>query len=265
MQRLSRITIFSALALTVLAYSVQANSGSAGSGSEREVSLTARLTPANSVIVDFGHGGRMRVPKLLLQPAAIPGDANKIINAQIISLTFLFPDMVLADWVPQIDTIFEKQRGRYVAQPNRFIVRINSLFYSPGDLGNLPPEKQELWSPRPFRMAINQAIGEKEPSVRLPTQFIGLERSVLAEVAKSYAGRQGIRGNERGGQYLSKEDQPYELLMDCSPPSGLQCMADVFDKESHFQYEIIFPPEGISHTDAIVRSINKMISGWVVN
>jgi hypothetical protein len=34
-------------------------------------------------------------------------------------------------------------------------------------------------------------------------------------------------------------------------------------KSNHFQYRMVFPQEAVAHADQLIRTINKMVDGWI--
>ncbi len=228
----------------------------------QDLLLTAPRTPENSFIVDFGYGGKLRVPKVIMPRSMWPAHPNQVIKSEVIDFTFWYPDMTLTGWTAQIETIFDKSAGHYKPQPNRFKVRINSLFYSPGELGN-DSEHQQLWQPRPKLMEAN--LGDALGKFRhLPSAYPDLDFLATEEAIRKHPKEAMSIVNTEGMTYVNKPLKPYELLMRCSPPDGIQCKGDVYIKKNHYQFQLIFPPEAVGHTDAIIRAISRTIDGWVV-
>ena len=221
--------------------------------------LDVPLTRKNSYYQDFGYGVILRLPKILYQ---LDYDAiDQPISAQAISMTFIFPDMVLGGAPSQMDTIFEKQSGNYKSRKDRFPVRIPFMFYSPGDVG-LAPIKS-LIAPRPPRIDLNAFGIETGPDamVRIPTPVAGLEAKISLKWLKSHP-EHGTSDPKSGARYVAKKDSPYELYMDCDSFDGVQCRANVYSKKHKFQYNMFFPPEAVEHTDEIIKAIDKLLDQW---
>lgn len=226
--------------------------------------IDAAVTPANSVLFDFGYGEVVRVPKILISPSSIPKDPKEPIRAKAISMTFWYPDMTLTGWVSLMDIIFEKKRGVYVSQKDRFRVNIVYLFYSPGDLRNLPPGQGELMEPGPEQIDRNLANGHKDlESRRFPSGLAGIDATVSERWAKAHPNLPK-HDPTKGGDYVAKRGSPYELWMDCDGEAGVECVAHVYSKKYRFQYRMIFAPEAVQHTDELIRAIDKMIGRWPV-
>ena len=230
------------------------------------------MTPENSFLQDFGNGGILRIPKIVY-PNAVFDHPEKPVQGEIASLTLQFPDMTLTDWKSHMDIIFEKQRGSYVPQKDRFPVYISALFYSPGNMGLMPTGQRTVWSLRPALALKNSTSGKKLTFT--DSKYIGLSVPQVEETPAEKADRekriekQAEERKKNGWHesnrvtYVEKPGSPYELFMDCDDPSSLKCDAYVYSKSSQFQYRMNFPPEAVAHTDALIRAINKMIDQWV--
>ena len=74
--------------------------------------IDAPVTSKNSVLVDFGHGGFLRIPKMLFAPGwNLPKDPDTPFKMGQISFVFQYPDMVLADYPSEMDLVFQKGEG----------------------------------------------------------------------------------------------------------------------------------------------------------
>jgi hypothetical protein len=248
------------------------------------IRIDAPMTPANSVLFDFGYGQILRVPKILFPASIIPKDPRQPLKAQMLSMTFQFPDMVQGGYSSGADIIFEMQAGRHVRQPDRFPVNIVWMFYSDEKMANIPWERREeipFPDVRPSRMLRNheQGISDYAEHKHLPyvpptivdSKYRGLREVHFAILDQAYHDREVKLAKERGVDwdkaqgttYIERVGSPYELLMDCDDPSSLKCQAYVYSKSSHFQYRMIFPPNAVAHADELIRSINRMVDGWI--
>jgi hypothetical protein len=259
---------------------------------QESVRYNAPVTRANSVLFDFGYGAILRVPKALLPAAVIPKDPNKAIEAQTLSMVFQFPDMTPAVWEGQMHRVFDEQAGnRHVPQPDRFPVFVQYMFYSPGDMGIIKSWEHSMialpeWRP-PSQLQHSEIIvglglnGAPPPvdwdhalSIKpkiADSKYEGL-RDVLFPIDQAYHDRAAKYWKERSMDsdkmdrqppFIERENDPYELYMICDQPDSFKCEAHVYDKNSHFQYRMMFPVEAVAHTDQLIRTINKMIDGWI--
>ncbi|WP_041741636.1 hypothetical protein [Collimonas fungivorans] len=246
--------------------------------------LDAPVTLTNSVLFDFGYGQILRVPKILFPPSIIPKDPHQPLKAQMLSMTFQFPDMVQGGYSSGMDTIFDMQAGRHVRNPDRFPVNIVWMFYSDEEMANLPWERRAeipFLDVRPTRMFRNQVQGISDfaqyehrsfvPPTIVDSKYKGLREVHFAILDQAYYDKQVKLAKERGVNweaaqrttYIEGVGSPYELLMECDHPSSLKCQAYVYSKSSHFQYRMIFPPEAVAHADELIRTINRMVDGWI--
>ena len=91
----------------------------------------------------------------------------------------------------------------------------------------------------------------------------------MAEIAESWIAKhpQAIKFNpNEQGRFAEKPHSPYDLYMECGPPSapGADCRAHVYEKRHGFEYVMLFPNEAVAHTDSLIRSIDKLIDRWSV-
>jgi hypothetical protein len=244
-------------------------SADAQKSSERPpVRLDTPVTPENSYLQDFGHGVVLRLPKILYPSLDFPS-LNQPVKAAAIAMTFLYPDMTQSGWQSATGILLEKERGTYVPQKDRFPVNIIWMFYTPPDSDNFVPGSKQpsfRFEPRPPRIELNRhCLRIKEgqcdsPMRRIPSGIDGIDAQVSEKWAKAHPEARR-RSPADGGTYVAKPDSPYELLMDCG---ALECRAHVYSKKHHFQYRMLFPSEAVSHTDALIGSIDKMIGGWIL-
>lgn len=241
------------------------------------------VTKANSVLWDFGYGATLRVPKILLSPSLIPADPNQPIAYHSFSFVFQFPDMLPAQGSSTMAKIFDQIAGRYTPQTDRFPVVITRLFYSEGELGNIPwKDAAEKVVPdwRPKSMLRNNLLtGEEyaiykhvEPPPKptlVDSKYAGLREVVFpidpVQHAKDVQTTKEHGGNWEEAQrkiYIERIDSPYELYMICDHPSSLKCAAHVYSKKTHFQYGMTFPPEAVEHAGEVIAAINKLIDVW---
>lgn len=236
--------------------------------------LTAPLTRDNSYLHDFGDGKIIRVPNSIN-----PGVEREPFEAQTISMTLWYPDMVQTGWPGHMTSIFEQQAGTYVEQRDRFRVYIKNLFYSPGDTGKPPGldvmgHNRTLRMPnwRPSTMRRLRLVGKGKDAKGLIAQksdYEGLSKLVeiggdKVERARVDAIRRqnGWDGVSETNWYIEQAGSQYELKLRCSDTAGSLCEAYVYSSNSGFQYRMIYPSEAIANTDRLIRSINKMLDQW---
>ena len=246
--------------------------------------LDTQITPANSVLVDFGGGAILRVPKLLIAETMIPKDLKQPIKMEQISMVFQYPDMVETTYSSPMTLIIERTEGRHVRTPDVFPVYVKSLFHSEevpahNGAGGMVIIGHKL---RPVtlleRLAANVKENAKEHHVVddkitfSDAKYEGLREIHIPVTDPAYKERSEKTWRASGWdgkyevKYVERVGNPYELYMECDPvdsPNSSKCDADVYIKHNHFQYHMIFPPEGVAHTDQLIRKVNKMISGWV--
>ncbi len=256
------ISFFKSLAL-VLALSTSFGLAAKELAVDSRYKLDVPLTRKNSFYQDFGYGVILRLPRIL-SSRDDEDIIGRTVSAQALTMTFIFPDMVLGGTPSQMDTIFEKQSGNYKSRKGRFPVRIPFMFYSPGDVGL--ERNRRLIASRPPRIDLNNFGKETglNPMVRIPTPVTGLEAKVDSEWLKSHP-EHAISDPKRGARYVAKKDSPYELYMDCDSFEGVQCRAYVYSKKHKFQYNMFFPPEAVMHTDEIISAIDKLLDQWRLN
>lgn len=248
--------------------------------------LDVPVTPANSVLVDFGDGAILRVPKTLIDPTMMPKDPTQPIKQEQISMVFQYPEMVETVYPSPMELIFEKQVGRYARKPDRFPVYIKWLFHSEEGLNHdwaTQPRPITIWESkwRPVTMVEGIAINVRESAKAhhvaddkltfSNAKYEGLREIHIPVTDPEYKERSEKEMRKYGWDgkyavnYIERVGGPYELYMECDPvdsPNSSKCTADVYIKRNHFQYHVIFPPEAVAHTDRLIRTINKMIDGW---
>jgi hypothetical protein len=227
----------------------------------------APITPANSVLFDFGYGKIMRLPKLLFNPSLIPKDPRTPMHAQAIGMIFSYPDMTPSGWVSAMDNIFLKLGNKYVMHKDRFSVNVTLLYYSPDDRPGLP-DGPYMIEPRPAQIVTNiSCISSRDPACKtgftaIPSKMTGIDPIVSTEYLTEHP-ESKIYDPEipKGSSYIAKPKSSYDLYMSCHRP-GSECLAHVFSKKHQFQYRMIFPSEAVSHTHDLIMSIEKMLDQW---
>lgn len=247
--------------------------------------IDAPITPANSVLIDFGDGAIMRIPKILVSTVLIPKDPKQPIKADQLSITFQYPDMVQSSYQGDMGKIIERKDGSWgwsLTTPVKFPVNIVRVFHSTEDMTSVDTRNATRgpdWRPLD-RLHFVEATVRNDGRLH---DFHGLPDATITLVESKYEGLQEIRvpitdreyydrsrkmwresgwNGEEGAQYVERIGSPYELYMTCEAPSSTKCEADVYIKSNHFQYKMVFPPESVAHADSLIRSINKMIDNW---
>ena len=65
------------------------------------------------------------------------------------------------------------------------------------------------------------------------------------------------------GHYVAKPESPYELSMICDKPvEGVQCVAYVYSKKHCFQHRMGSAAEAVTHTDELIRVVDRTIDQW---
>ena len=255
---------------------------------EKKLSNQARLdapvTQANSILVDFGDGAFLRVPKFLIDPTLLPKDTKQPLKLETISMVFQFPDMVETVYPSPMALIFEKQAGRYERKPDRFPVHVKWLFHSHQLFG--VDSAMEYASKGPEWRPVT-LLGMLAASIRASARIHHVADDKLTYSDAKYKGLREIHipvtdpeykersekewrkygwDGKREVWYVERTGSPFELYMRCDPvdsPNSSKCEADVYIKRNHFQYHITFPPEAVAHADELIRTINKMINSWI--
>jgi hypothetical protein len=240
------------------------------------------VTPTNSVLLDFGNGAMLRVPKIMVSPETIPKDPRQSIRAEQFGFTFQFPDMVQSDYQSPLGKIVDRKAGGwewYLPKPGRFPVIVSHLFYSTEDVTSIDTMNATRgvdWRPLDMvhmleghvkmdaklhhisdaKVTFSDANGLRE--IHVPITDKAYHEKLLKDTKE-----RGIDLKEiEGSQYIERVGSPYELYMLCEDPSSIKCDAYVFIKSNHFQYKMLFPPGEVAHVDKLIRTINKMIDGW---
>lgn len=160
-----------------------------------QVQLDAHPTPTSSVLFTFDDGGpTLRLPKVLFRPSDVPSDPGKAIKAESVGMTFWYPDMRPSEWNSTMDKYFEKQRGVYSAERDRFRVHILWMFYAALAWDDLSPGKwtEHGVEPRPRRMELNvycltQKDGRcSDATRRLPVGYPGIDMVVVDDWIKKH-------------------------------------------------------------------------------
>lgn len=233
--------------------------------------LDAPLTKDNSVLFAFEGGPTLRVPKVLFDPASIPKELNEPIKALALTTTFWYPDLTLTDL--RSSSIPSKADPNYVPQTSRFWVWIMYMWHVPPDSDSFVPGSRQpefRLALRPPRIEMNRAcfplvnghcgLGMR----RIPSGGIPEIDALVAEGWVAMHPDALVHHPENGGVYVSKLGAPYELFMDCTAFSSLQCNAYVYSKKHHLEYRMQFPPEAVGMTDALIRTIDRMLDGWPI-
>lgn len=216
--------------------------------------LLEKLTSQNSYLQDFGGGAVLRVPRCLVPGLKIK-DPNTPIKSGSLSMVFWFPDMTLTSWTPPVSYFLdEAQHKKYIPQRNRFPVRIFTLF-----------NVNSAYQPDPTPHQIEKNMARLGNVQRIQTPYPDL----MAEVSKAWvkkhpdAAKFNIDVNAR---FAEKPHSPYDIYMICDPPTkiipGDNCKAYVYEKTHEFEYMMEFPHEAVSHTDGLVRAIDKLVGKW---
>ncbi|HEX3913437.1 MAG TPA: hypothetical protein VHW71_08020 [Steroidobacteraceae bacterium] len=279
-QRLAATTVL-LISTTTFAAQVPQETPSAAGTLPR---IDAPVTPANSVLYDFGYGAILRVPKILFPDSAIPKDPNEALHFDRLSLVFEYPEMVQTTYPSLLDLVMQRDSGHYVPTPDRFAVLIPWLFYFHGEFGDTSVEyanKGPDWRPQRMFLDLEARVRYQAKLHHIPDAKVTLIdsrneglREVHAPVTdKAYHDRLVKKGEENGYDYdsiqtiyVERAVSPYELYMICQNPdvsASMECKAYVYMKSNHFQYRMIFPSEAVAHTDSLVRTINTMVDGWL--
>jgi hypothetical protein len=186
-------------------------------------------------------------------------------------MTFWYPDMTVSDSpAGTVETILQKERNRYVQQKDRFRVYVIRMWHVPPDSDNFVPGSKQpgfLFEPRPPRMELNShclQIVQGHCNNEMRRVSSGLD-GIVALHAEDWIKKHpeaAAHRVENVSTYIAKPEAPYELLMDCSGLKGVHCQAHVYSKKQHFQYRMLFPSEAVEHTDALLKSIDKMLAQW---
>jgi hypothetical protein len=239
------------------------------------------VTPANSVLYDFGCGGFLRVPKFLLSADRIPVDPMQPISGGQLSMVFLYPDMVLTSYPDAVDRILEQHGSHLLTELkpnlNRFPVHIKWIFYAPTVCGNETAENvNHGLDQRPSRKLrdLDSHVKESGKLHQLPdakitftdAKYLGLREVHIPVTDKEYQERaekvwraHGWKGG-RDTLYVERVGSSYELYMNCQ---STICTAYVYIKRNRFQYQMIFLPQAAANTDALIKTINKLVDSWV--
>jgi hypothetical protein len=137
-----------------------------------DIRLDAPVTTENSCPITLRFAARLRVPKILLWLDGRPCPAQAIEVKETV-FVFAFPAMTPAIWQSDLNRMIDRDQGAYKVNPDRFSVRIASLF--------LWPEKQKPWNritpfPKPDWMVRNQFCGLDNPN-HLPCEQLMLRYS----------------------------------------------------------------------------------------
>jgi hypothetical protein len=172
-----------------------------------------------------------------------------------------------------------------VPKPDHFPVYIKWIFHSHQVVGSDAEENGSRgldWRPLTYLKFLEVSVrnnGREHDFRGLPdakitlidSKYKGLREVKEPVTDKAYVERaekdwraNGWKGEE-GAYYVEGIGSPYELYMDCQAPSSLKCTAYVYIRSNHFQYQMIFPPNQVDHADQLIRTVNKMIGGWIQN
>lgn len=257
-----------------------------GKGSQDCKTLRLDAIESDTYRLEFRGGHILNVP-VVLSFGLTQEDLAKPIQSPAFRFSFWYPDMTPAHPKSDMDTIFEKGRNAYVLQKDRFPVRVSMMFYSEGELGNLPWERRMempfLYArpPRQFANIAQQFDGKPPLKFKLmPTNYAGLLEAVrvmskdeeqeavdykkrIIESDKKWKIQRNW--NAKTTIYVAPNSSSYELLMRCDIPEGMTCDAEVYSKTNHFQYRLKFPVEALEHTDEMIRSLDRMTEVWARN
>ena len=209
----------------------------------------------------------LRVPDFLIGKSVIKDNKlRETIPIPSIGITYLYPAMTLSGWKSQMEVMTENENGTYVPTPDRFSVNIVWLFYSPGEIGNLP--RLQLQDPRPPRIMHNLhdclPLAKCIEMIYRPTQLPDMESIVSSEWLLSHP-EDKVHDPRKGATYIAKKNVPYEAFIDCAAPDEGQCLAFVFIKKNNFQYRMQFPSEAINHADQVIRKFNNLVDNWAAS
>ncbi len=200
--------------------------------------LNSLFPPENQTCpVNFGHGVMRSIPQILVADC---DHGRKEIDTDFIAFFVHYPSLrftAVGDPVPNTAKAFQ--------------IYVTSFYQN--------PKNNSRWESWPSTLVQNH-IDEFGPINTYPTVYRGMFQIIPVSAMKAHPDNDT---RHAPGLFIADPHSENQFYIVCGTPvSDVECIANVYNTKTHFEYHMHYPAIAIDKTIDIVNAIAKTVDSW---